>query len=298
MYLLSSIPHVVTLIAPPFANLFMRISIWLPFEVACGILVFTYLVIWLMPESLKHPSPNQVLSHNAQAFERSAQNIEENEPLLQDQVETSEEIHYPHDSWMRIPREIMALFRVPNLPFIFYTFFFKPIALISKAFIFQHASESFEWKISQTTWLRVSQALGSAIITVMFLPVLSAMLIRRGFHPQKLDLGAIRWSIGIAVIGFGILWVANASWLLVFGETFLSDTHQIFDAHHRSRLIHLWTVWGSWACTARSCYGQRYRSLHCSHVHHTCCDWNYWKTHRRTPNGFVVFHWAKSEQRI
>lgn len=241
MYLLSSIPHVVTLIAPPFSNLFMRYDIWLPFEIGCGILVFTYFIIWLMPESLKHQSPNQAPSDVAPAFEEDSPNPEENEPLLQGRSEVSEESQKSRNSWMKIPREIMALFRVPNIPFIFYTFFLKPIALISKSFIFQHASESFGWEISQTTWLRVSQALGSAIVTVIFLPVLSAMLIRRGFHPQKLDLGAIRWSIGIAILGFGMLWLARTGWLLVFGMK-ISTTPRNFDANHDSRLVHLWTI--------------------------------------------------------
>lgn len=54
MYLLSSIPHTVTLFAPPFANVFMRISLWLPFEIACRFHVLAILIIWCMPESLKY----------------------------------------------------------------------------------------------------------------------------------------------------------------------------------------------------------------------------------------------------
>ena len=214
MYLLSSIPHMVTLIAPPFSNVFMRINIWVPFIVACGILLSTFLVIWLMPESLKL-SPCQDLPYDAQASEGGSRNIPENESLLQDRTAVSEE---NHSSWTRIPRDIIALFRVSNIPFIFFAFLAKPIALISKAYTFQHASESFGWKLAQTTWLRFSQAAGSVVITMLFLPILSAMLIRKGFHPKKLDLGVIRWSVGIAVIGFGMLWLANASWLLVVGE--------------------------------------------------------------------------------
>lgn len=221
MYLLSAIPHVVTIVAPPFSNLFMRINIWLPFEIACGILISTYLIIWLMPEPLRRSSPNQISSSEAQVFSgvtQNTQNAEEHEPLLQNRNELTQESCNSRDSWMSIPRDITALFRVPNFLFIFIAFFLKPIALISKAFIFQHASESFGWKIIQTTWLRVSQAAGSAFITIIFLPILSTILTRKGFDRQKTDFGAIRWSIAIAIIGFGMLWLAKASGLLVFGR--------------------------------------------------------------------------------
>lgn len=227
MYLLSAIPHVVTIVAPPFSNLFMRISIWLPFEIACGILISTYLIIWLMPEPLRRPSPNHIRSSDVQVFSGVTQNIqnaEESEPLLQNHNEVIGERCNSHNSWMSILRDIMALFRVPNFLFVFIAFFLKPIALISKAFIFQHASESFGWKIIQTTWLRVSQAAGSALVTIIFLPILSTILIRKGFDQQNTDFGAIRWSIAIAIIGFGLLWLAKASWLLVFGRMLIQMT--------------------------------------------------------------------------
>lgn len=218
MYLLSSIPHLVTLIAPPFANLFMRMSIWLPFEVACGLLLVSYLIIWAMPESLRHRLSSEPPVVTAIQTVSPTMNLEpqsHEEPLLRGYSGSRQSDHSTQNSWMNILGETIAFFRVPTLPSVFLLFLLKPIALISKAFTYQFASESFRWEMSQTTWLRVSQAAGSAIVTMIFLPLLSALLIRRGFRAKKLDLGAIRGSLCIAVLGFAMLWQARASWMLV-----------------------------------------------------------------------------------
>lgn len=222
MYFLSSIPHLVTLIAPLFANLFMRISIWLPFEVACGIHLVSYLIIWTMPESLRHNAPSEppvvTTIQPVSPIMSGEGQFPEEEPLLRSYNGNRNSEHPHPNSWMDIFCEIIALFRVPTLPFVFLLFFLKPIALISKAFTYQFASESFGWEMNQTTWLRVSQAAGSAIVTLILLPLLSGLLIRRGFRARKLDLGAIRGSLCIAVVGFGMLWQARASWMLVVGK--------------------------------------------------------------------------------
>lgn len=224
MYLLASIPHLVTLIAPPFANLFIRISIWLPFEVACGLLIVSYLIIWAMPESLRHRTSTEALVITAippvSPTMSGEPQFPEEEPFLRSYSGNGQSDHIAQNSWLDIFNEIIALFRVPTLSSVFLLFFLKPIGLISKAFTYQFASESFGWEMSQTTWLRVSQAAGSSIVTLIFLPFLSALLIRRGFRAQKFDLGAIRGSLCIAVLGFGMLWQARASWMLVVGKLF------------------------------------------------------------------------------
>ena len=222
MYLLASLPHTVTLIAPPFANLFMRISIWLPFEVACGLLITSLFIIWAMPESLKHQAPSKIFivpptESLSPIVDGGLAFAEESEPLLPQHSQTRNLNQPASISSRQILGEIIALFRVPTLPFVFLLFLLKPIGLISKAFTYQFASESFGWKMSQTTWLRVSQAAGSALVTLMLLPLFNARLIRRGFKSQKLDLGTIRGSLCVAVVGFGILWQARASWMLVVG---------------------------------------------------------------------------------
>lgn len=230
MYLLSSIPHAVTLFAPPFANVFMRISLWLPFEVACGFHVLAILIIWCMPESLKYqkaaaellvvvpPEAIPEIINGIESHHSVAQHDETVSLLSQDHsalLPTS--TRAPKSDFYKIFREILHLFSIPTFPFIFLLLFLKPIALISKAFTYQFASESFGWAIAQTTWLRVSQAAGSALVTMLLLPLLSSLLIRRGFQSRSLDLAAIRISLLIAIVGFGLLWQTRASWMLVLG---------------------------------------------------------------------------------
>lgn len=225
MYLLSSIPHAVTLFAPPFANVFMRISLWLPFEVACGFHLFAILIVWCMPESLKHQQaaakllaivPPEAIPEVITEIESHHEHDETAPFLPQDHLLPTSTRADKSDSYKTL-REILHLFSIPTLPFIFLLLLLKPIALISKAFTYQFASESFGWAIAQTTWLRVSQAAGSALVTMLLLPLLSSLLIRRGFQPRSLDLAAIRISLLMAIVGFGLLWQTRASWMLVLG---------------------------------------------------------------------------------
>ena len=230
MYLLSSIPHAVTLVAPPFANVVMRISLWLPFEVACGVHVLAILIVWCMPESLKHQQAaakllaivppeaipeiiNEIESHHSVAeHDETAPFLPQEHSALRPTSTGAEK-----GDFYKTLREILHLFSIPTFPFIFLLLLLKPIALISKAFTYQFASESFGWVIAQTTWLRVSQAAGSALVTMLLLPLISSLLIRRGFPPRSLDLAAIRISLLIAIVGFGLLWQTRASWMLVLG---------------------------------------------------------------------------------
>lgn len=242
MYLLSSIPHAVTLIAPPFANLFMRISIWLPFEVACALHLTAFFITWSMPESLRHQHTAKLLTIAhveaipppiidddewiprhipGRGFETESLPPHHHEVLPSNTTTatTSPPRTEGKISWSRTLRDLISLFSVPTLPFVFLLYFLKPIALISKAFTYQFASESFGWAMSQTTWLRVSQAGGSALVTMLLLPFFpSAFLIRRGYSARKLDLAAIRGSLAVAIVGFAMLWQTRASWMLVLGK--------------------------------------------------------------------------------
>ena len=213
MYLLSSIPHVTTLIAPPISAVFMRISIWLPFGVAIGSLISSYALVFAMPESLTFHKP---ITESIGSRPSTEDEDEDIRPLLasdsNDFVQTQLEDQDTKQQWWT---EIVDLLRSPGLCFCFTLFLIAPLALIAKAFVYQHASETFGWEISRTTWLRVSQAAGASIVTLFTLPLLNALLHRRGFRAQKLDLGVLRASLFIAAIGFGLLWQATESWMLV-----------------------------------------------------------------------------------
>ena len=225
MYVLAGIPHLTTLVAPPLSGVLMVRKIWLPFAVAIGALALSLCIIAFMPESLNRQS-----SSHGQKGQRS--------PLLGPAdtltpVEASEESpsspeQLPRGVHDRLPgpnpemkewwRDIIFLIQMPGLPFCYTLFFFKPLAMLSKAFVYQYASYNFHWGLSKTTWLRFSQAGGSSIATIAVLPLLSSVLVRRGLRAQTLDLNVIRVSLLIAAVGFVLLQFAYRSWMLVFGE--------------------------------------------------------------------------------
>lgn len=212
MSFLSSIPHITTLIAPPLSAIFMRISIWLPFEVAMGSLALTYLLILAMPESSKLKPPDEDdQTTDPDPF------AHEHQPLLSPDLDAVPPVLPPHtpSPWYT---EIHHLLRLPLLRFSLTIFFSARLALTAKAFVYQHASESFGWEMSTTTWLRVSQAIGASSVTLIALPTLNACLLhRRGLQAQQqqLDLSILRASLLVAAVGFAVLWRARADWVLV-----------------------------------------------------------------------------------
>ena len=137
MYLLSSVPHVCTLIAPPSAAFFMRVSIWLSFQIACGTLVLGAILVWLMPESLKRQPVTK--DDHVLPIGTFAPLDEDEEPLIPEEQPResigSSTVAPTRDlTWWE---EIKELFEIPGLRFCFALFFIVPIALISKAYVYQ-----------------------------------------------------------------------------------------------------------------------------------------------------------------
>ena len=205
----------------------MVTRIWLPFAVAIGALTLALLIIFLMPESLSRKQDSPLLDgHDSPLLDA----VDAETP-----TEPTEEIpqipgRLPNGSHDRMSdtdtdpkkqtwwEDIITLLRMPGLPFCYILFFFRPLAMISKAFVYQYASYNFGWGLSQTTWLRFAQAGGSSLATVAVLPLLSAALNKRGLQAQILDLNVIRASLLIAVVGFMLLQLSYQSWMLLFGE--------------------------------------------------------------------------------
>ncbi|KAL8970348.1 MAG: hypothetical protein Q9183_001569 [Haloplaca sp. 2 TL-2023] len=214
MSFLSSIPHITTLIAPPLSAVFMRISIWLPFQAALGALFLTYGLILVMPES----SQLEILNDNTSTSAiPSDSDIGDQRPLLAVEANAIADTQaiLPKKESSNWHTEISHLLSIPGLRFCFTVFFVGPIALLAKAFVYQHASESFGWRMSTTTWLRVSQAIGASIVTLFGLPLLNVLLHRKGIEARKLDLTVLRGSFLVGAAGFAILWQAQATWMLL-----------------------------------------------------------------------------------
>lgn len=120
----------------------MRVSIWLSFEIACGTLVLGSILVWLMPESLKH---RQVTKDDPVLPVETLPPLDEDEePLIPEEqphesIKGSTFIPQRNLSWWE---EIKELFEIPGLRFCFALFFIVPIALISKAFVYQASHPS------------------------------------------------------------------------------------------------------------------------------------------------------------
>ena len=217
MYLLASVPHLTTLVAPLSANLFMRINIWIPFAIAVVCLILSFFVIWAMPESLiphtKDVTPTASVDSDSRLLDDDQREVSPQTVAGEEDIVTKS----GYESWSKISTDIWALIRVSGLPLCLGLSFLRPIAIVSRAFVYQHASESFGWPMSSTTWLRFSQATSSSLATLVLLPLVSAYLDRRAFRAKRLDLNAIRLSLFITSIGFAIIWRSAASWVLLAG---------------------------------------------------------------------------------
>lgn len=226
MYILAGIPHLTTLIAPPISGLLMVSRIWLPFAVAIAALSLALCIIFFMPEPLHHQRHRHATIRQPSPLLGAADTLTPTESTAESPSSPQQLPRGIHD---RLPgpsaetkewwRDIVVLLQMPGLPFCYMLFFFKPLAMISKAFVYQYASYNFGWGLSQTTWLRFSQAGGSSLATIAVLPMLSTALNRRGLHAQMLDLNVIRISLSIAVIGFVLLQLSYHSWMLLLGMT-------------------------------------------------------------------------------
>ncbi|KAM0796574.1 major facilitator superfamily domain-containing protein [Usnea florida] len=217
MYLLAGIPHLTTLMAPPLSGVLMLIRIWLPFAVSIGALTLGLLISIFMPESLRHdPSaPKSPLLGAADTLTGTDSNEGTVTPAEQLPRGIHDRLPNPSPENKEWWRDIIVLLQMPGLPFCYLLFFLKPLAMISKAFVYQYASYNFHWGLSQTTWLRFSQAGGSSLATLVVLPLLSSLLNRRGLRAQMLDLNVIRLSLLVAVTGFVMLQLSYYSWMLL-----------------------------------------------------------------------------------
>ena len=217
MYILAGIPHLTTLVAPPLSGLLMSIKIWLPFATAIGALTLGVIILIFMPESLHRQGHCHAVNPETSPLLDAADSpmsteTQEEPPPLPNHLNSGTE----GKKWWR---DVITLLQMPGLPFCYMLFFFKPLAMISKAFVYQYASYNFHWGLSQTTWLRFAQAGGSTLATVIVLPLLSSVLNRRNLRAQMLDLNVIRTSLSVAAIGFLLLQFSYSSWMLIFGES-------------------------------------------------------------------------------
>ena len=245
MSLLASIPHISKLVAPPIAGLLMNVADWIPFAMAIGFLMLGVPVIWMMQDSSSRGRREALPSDDA-----AESPLLSNHPGLGPSTMPADALSSSgNERPAALPakrsvfRDLRHLLSTPTVPFCFALLLLRPFALISRAFIYQHASETFDWSMSRTTWLRVAQAAGSSTVTLILLPLLSTYLIHRyhrklsgandddltlpipepptntthNHYSKTRDLNTIRASLFIATLGFFLLWRATANYQLILG---------------------------------------------------------------------------------
>ena len=284
MFLLAGIPHLSTLITPLLSGLLMQHKIWIPFAVSITAYLLGLLVVALTPETFRHDAvtknPRLAPADSPNDTEEDDRRPPSYEQLPRDIHDRTLRLEVPTKVWWR---DLVNLLHMPGLPFCYTLYFFKPVAMISKVFVYQYASYNFHWKLRRTTWLRISQAGGSTLATLAVLPVLLSILRRSGPEAKRLDLNVIRISLLISAIGFVLLQFSFRGWMLLFGNT--SKIHALFLRLTSCSTVHMRSKRGR-----RTSFARLHDLPHRSHlpreiIHLSSCCGDSSKADRRTNNG-------------
>jgi hypothetical protein len=118
--------------------------------------------------------------------------------------------------WQDTMTQILELFSTPTARICLIAFLVKRIAFTSEGFIFQYASEKFRWKLADTTWFRVSAAIGAILTTMLICPMLTIFARSRNYNTHLLDFWIVRTSLIVLFFSFFTAFEATSgAWLLV-----------------------------------------------------------------------------------
>jgi hypothetical protein len=134
-----------------------------------------------------------------------------------------------------ILKTAVLLLKHPASRFCFTTYILKRIAFASEGFMFQYASEKFLWPLHQTTWLRVGQASGAILATLVLCPLIMSVFSKTTiatdgderkrscarFPAHAIDLTMIRSALVILTLSFFAAWKAPSAVYLVIGTSHL-----------------------------------------------------------------------------
>ena len=241
LFLLHAGPHVHRLVTPLLAASLMKIGIYWPFITSFTLLAMTIVVTTLIDEL-------------AVPMEDSQSNIEYEGVPSEERIRSStgheEHLHEPGPRpnpslgqssvtgrssmpllrklsceapslisltwWQDTMSQILELFSTPTARFCLISFLVKRIAFTSEGFIFQYASEKFQWKLADTTLFRASAAIGGILTTTLICPMLTNCARSRNYNTHLLDFWIVRTCLIVLFFSFFTAFEATSgAWLLV-----------------------------------------------------------------------------------
>lgn len=221
LFLLAAGPHICRLITPRIAALLMTHDILDPFWLAFGCFALIGTIIPFVGRTkLTSEEPEyQPISADAEPF-LNTNTGDQNE----DEEEARQTIHRREHQWCDWPQTlhqnisvIANLFDSPASRFCLAAFFTKRLGFSSEGFMFQYASEKFQWELRKTTWLRVSSAVGAVFVSLVVGPLVNSRAIKRRIPSPIVDLNTIRWSLITLVVSFCAAWLAPSAVFLAIG---------------------------------------------------------------------------------
>ena len=223
LYLFSTGLHVARLATPPLAAVLMDVDILVPFYVSYAILGLCFVTALAVKEhhatagrgdyqqidsAESVPSSPLIDEQNEEEFSNVTTNIPPTptEPSFKPLKRLVSIFHWTRSLFPTIASRICVLI-----------FLFKRIAFKSEHFVFQYASERFDWRLSLTAWLRVASGSGAVFTCLLVCPLLTYLLVRSGYPSFRLDLNVVRICLGIVALSFFMLFSAKTEAALVIG---------------------------------------------------------------------------------
>lgn len=204
----------------------MNTSLYTPFWVSMSMLCACLLLLVLTSEAGDYKKGSQHERNAAPELsplseEQTSQDIA---PLLQpaeSRVPSPNSIRSSSISWKDFIaasfQQIAFLFHNPASQFCLAVFFFKRVAFTSEGFMFQYASERFNWTLQKTSWLRVANASGAIFATMIAWPLLTSLFVSKGTVAHRVNLNSVRLSLGVVSLSFFFAWEAWTGLPFLFG---------------------------------------------------------------------------------
>ncbi|EED16509.1 conserved hypothetical protein [Talaromyces stipitatus ATCC 10500] len=254
LYLLAAGPHINRLISPRVATFLMGYSIYVPFWVAITTDCICLLMLVAWPNQSKKET--FMVDRTGEMDSTDADSVSDSSnvytPLLGSSSSSASSPSSPISSnndqqLSTILKTAVLLLRHPASRFCFITYILKRIAFASEGFMFQYASEKFLWPLHQTTWLRVGQASGAILATLILCPLIMSIFSKTTtadtmigdssrtskiscgrFSAHVIDLTMIRSALSILTLSFFAAWKApSAQWQVAGSAKALSQLYKV-----------------------------------------------------------------------